>query len=151
LEQKFHAHCFIGSNEKKIIDLTTLRQRNNETPMEFFRRFREIKSMCFSLNIPDDQLVGMVVAGMLPAIRKKLFSMEFDNLGQLSHRLSLMSNQAYGFKEDSRFVKHSDIADIYNQVLKRADQGEEYDDEEEIAAAEIVWGQRAVNSKSEVD
>jgi hypothetical protein len=29
LEQKFHAHYFIGSNEKKLIDLTTLRQRNN--------------------------------------------------------------------------------------------------------------------------
>jgi hypothetical protein len=96
--------------------------------------------MCFSLNIPDDQLGGMVVAGMLPAIREKLFGMEFDDLGQLSHRLSLMSNQAYGFKKDSRFVKHSDIADIYNQFLERADQGEEYDDEEEIAVAEIVRG-----------
>jgi hypothetical protein len=79
--------------------------------------------MCFSLNIPDDQLAGMAVVGMLPA-----FCMEFDNLGQLSHRLSLMSNQAYGFKKDSRFVKHSDIADIYNQFLERVDQGEEYDD-----------------------
>jgi hypothetical protein len=49
--------------------------------------------MCFSLNLPDDQLPGMVVAGMLPAIREKLFGMEFDNLGQLSHRLSLMSNR----------------------------------------------------------
>jgi hypothetical protein len=54
--------------------------------------------MCFSLNLPDDQLAGMTVAGMLPAIREKLFGMKFDNLGQLSHRLSLMSNQAYGFK-----------------------------------------------------
>jgi hypothetical protein len=51
--------------------------------MEFLRRFRETKSMCFSLNLPDDQLADMVVAGMLPAIREKLFSMEFDNLGQL--------------------------------------------------------------------
>jgi hypothetical protein len=117
-----------------------LRQRNNETPMEFLRRFRETKSMCFSLKIPDDQLAGMAVAGMLLAIREKLFGMEIDDLGQLSHRLSLMSNQAYGFKKDSRFVKHNDIADIYNQFLERADQGDEYDDEEEIAAAEIVWG-----------
>jgi hypothetical protein len=109
LEQKFHAHYFIVSNEKKLIDLTTLRQRNNETPMEFFRRFRETKSMCFSLNIPDDQFAGMAVAGMLPAIWEKLFGMEFDDLSQLSHRLSLMSNQAYGFKKDSRFVKHNDI------------------------------------------
>jgi hypothetical protein len=53
LEQKFHSHYFIGSNEKKLIDLTTLRKRNNETPMEFLRRFRETKRMCFSLNIPD--------------------------------------------------------------------------------------------------
>jgi hypothetical protein len=142
LEQKLHAHYLIGNNEKKLIDLTTLRQRNNETPMEFLRRFRETKSMCFSLNLPSDQLAGMVVAGMLPAIREKLFSMEFDNLGQLSHRLSLMSNQAYGFKKDSRFPKHSDIADIYNQFLERADQGEEFDDEEEIVAAEIVWGKK---------
>jgi hypothetical protein len=61
LEQKFHAHYYIGSNEKKLIDLTTLRQRNNETPMEFLRRLRETISMCFSLNIPDDQLAGMDV------------------------------------------------------------------------------------------
>jgi hypothetical protein len=58
--------------------------------MEFLRRFREVKGMCFSLNMPDDQLADMAVAGMLPAIREKLFGMEFDNLGQLSQRLSLM-------------------------------------------------------------
>jgi hypothetical protein len=40
LEQRFHAHYYTGSNEKKLIDLTTLRQRNNETPIEFLRRFR---------------------------------------------------------------------------------------------------------------
>jgi hypothetical protein len=147
LEQKFHAHSFICSNEKKLIDLTTLRQRNNETSMEFLMRFRETKSMCFFLNLPDDQLAGIAVAGMLPAIREKLSGMEFDNLGQLSHRLSLMSNQDYGFKKDSRFAKHSDIADIYNQFLERADQGEEFDDEEEVAAS---VGQRAINSESKV-
>jgi hypothetical protein len=51
--------------------------------MEFLRRFRETKSICFSLNLPYDQLADMAVAGMLPAIREKLFDMEFDNLGQM--------------------------------------------------------------------
>jgi hypothetical protein len=51
-----------------------------------------------------------------------------------------MSNKEYSFKKDSRFVKHNDIADIYNQFLERADQEDEYDDEEEIVASEIVWG-----------
>jgi hypothetical protein len=51
-----------------------------------------------------------------------------------------VSNQAYGFKKDSRFAKHNDIANIYNQFLERADQVEEFDDDEEKAAAEIMWG-----------
>jgi hypothetical protein len=93
----------------------------------------------------------MAVAGMLSAIREKLFGMEFEDLGQLSHRLSLMSNQAYGFKKDSRFVKHSDIAEIYNQFLERADQAEECDDDEEVAAAEIVWGQGSSDSEPKMD
>jgi Cu/Ag efflux pump CusA len=113
LEQKFHAHYFSGSTEKKLIDLATLKQRHNETPLEFLRRFREVKGMCFSLTLPYDQLADMAVAGMFPAIREKLFGMEFDNLGQLSQKLSLMSNQAYGFKKDTRFAKHHDIADIF--------------------------------------
>jgi hypothetical protein len=79
--------------------------------------------MCFSLNLPYDQLADMVVAGMLPAIWEKLFGMEFDNLGQLSQRLSLMSNQAYGFKKDSRFAKHNDIADIYTNSWKELIKG----------------------------
>jgi hypothetical protein len=82
----------------------------------------------------------MAVAGMLPAVREKLFGMEFDNLGQLSQKLSLMSNQAYGFKKDTRFAKHNDIADIYNQFLERANQMGDSDDDEEVAAAEIMWG-----------
>jgi hypothetical protein len=92
LEQKFHAHYFSGSTEKKLIDLTTLKQRHNETPLEFLRRFREVKGMWFSLTVPDDQLAYMAIAGMLPVVREKFFGMEFDNLGQLSQKLSLMRN-----------------------------------------------------------
>jgi hypothetical protein len=77
---------------------------------------------------------------MLPAVREKLFGMEFDNLGQLSQKLSLMSNQAYEFKKDTGFAKHNDIADIYNQFLEKADQMEDSDDDEEVVAADIMWG-----------
>jgi hypothetical protein len=66
--------------------------------------------------------------------------MEFNNLGQLSQKLSLMSNQAYGFKKDTIFAKHHVIADIYNQFLEKADQVEDFDNDEEVAAAEIMWG-----------
>jgi hypothetical protein len=51
-----------------------------------------------------------------------------------------MNNQAYGFKKDTRFNKQYDIADIYNQFLEKANQMEDSDDDQEIAAAEIMWG-----------
>jgi hypothetical protein len=140
LERKFHAHYFSGSSEKKLIDLATMKQRHSKTPLEFLRRFREVKGMCFSLNLPDDQLADMAVAGMLPAVREKLFGMEFENLGQLSQKLSLMSNQAYGFKKDARFGKQHDVAEIYNQFLDKADLIEDSDEELDVAAAEIMWG-----------
>jgi hypothetical protein len=70
--------------------------------------------MCFSLTLPDDRLADMAVAGILPAVREKLFGMQFDNLGQLSQKLSLMSNPAYGLNKDTRFAKKNDIVDIYN-------------------------------------
>jgi hypothetical protein len=47
LERKFHAHYFSGTMEKKLIDLTSLKQRHSETPLEFLRRFRDMKGMCF--------------------------------------------------------------------------------------------------------
>jgi hypothetical protein len=66
--------------------------------------------------------------------------MEFENLGKLSQKLSLMSTQAYGFKKDARFGKQHDVADIYNQFLDKADLTEDSDDELDVAAAEIMWG-----------
>jgi hypothetical protein len=56
-----------------------------------------------------------------------------------------MSNQAYGFKKDTRFAKHHDIADIYNQFLEKANQVEDFDDDEEVVAAEIMWGKEALS------
>jgi hypothetical protein len=62
-----------------------------------------------------------------------------------------MSNQAYGFRKDSKFAKHNDIADIYNQFLERADQVEEFDDDEEVSAAEIMWGKEPLTVNQRFD
>ena len=94
LEQKFHSYFYTGTSEKKLVDLTSLRMKSTETPQEYLRRFRETKNMCFSLNIPDDQLPGLCIHGMLPNIQEKLFGLEFDDLGQLAQRLAAMSSSS---------------------------------------------------------
>ena len=42
------------------------------------------ETICFSLNLTDDQLAALAVQGMLPTWREKVPGQEFDNLGQLA-------------------------------------------------------------------
>jgi hypothetical protein len=71
LENKFHTYFYSRIGEKKIIDLTCMRQRNNESGSEFMERFREVKSHCYSLNLSDGQLAELALQGMSPLIREK--------------------------------------------------------------------------------
>ena len=50
LENKFHAYFYSGSGEK-ITDLTSMRQRSNESGSEFIQRFREVRSRSYLLNL----------------------------------------------------------------------------------------------------
>lgn len=40
LEKKFHTYFYVGVKEKNIADLADLRQRFNESGVDFLRRFR---------------------------------------------------------------------------------------------------------------
>ena len=64
--KKNHTYFYTRTGERKIIDLTTIKQRANESGAEFLQRFRETRNLCFSLNLIDDQLAALVVQGMLP-------------------------------------------------------------------------------------
>ena len=61
LEKKFHIYFYTGTGERKITDVTTIKQRANESDAEFLQRFRETRNLCFSLNLTDDQLAALAV------------------------------------------------------------------------------------------
>jgi hypothetical protein len=87
LENKFHAYFYSGIGEK-ITDLTSIRQRNNESGFEFIQRFKEVRSHCCSLNLSDGQLVEFVLQGMSLLVREKFDGQEFESLAHLVHRVS---------------------------------------------------------------
>ena len=72
----------------KITDLTNLRQRNDESVAGFVQRFREMRNKCYSLSLTDKQLAELAFQGLLPSIREKYASQEFENISQLVHRLN---------------------------------------------------------------
>ena len=68
LEKQFHQFFYSGIEEMKLIDLTNLRQRNDESVAAFIQRFRDVKNWCFSLVLSDQKLAEVAFQGLLPHI-----------------------------------------------------------------------------------
>ena len=103
LEKKFNTYFYTRIGERKITDLTTIKQRANESGVEFLQRFQETRNLCFSLNLTDDQLAALAVQGMLLTWREKLLGQEFDNLGQLAQQVAALNSQFQNMRRDIQF------------------------------------------------
>jgi hypothetical protein len=103
LEKKFHTYFYTGTRERKITDLMTIKQRANESGVEFLQRFRGTRNLCFSLNLTDDQLAALDVQGMLPILREMLLGQEFDNLDQLAQWVTTLNSQFQSMCRDTHF------------------------------------------------
>jgi len=68
LEKQFHQFFFSRIIELKLTDLTSLRQRNDDSVAAFIQRFRDVKNRCYSLVLSDRQLADGAFNGLLPHI-----------------------------------------------------------------------------------
>ena len=110
LEKQFHQFFLSGVHEMKLTDLTNLRQRNDETIASFIQRFREVKNRCYSLVLSDYQLAEIAFQGLLPYIKEKYVSQEFESISQMVHRLS-RENRPHDQRK-SNFQKKVSFADF---------------------------------------
>jgi len=83
LEKQFHKYIFSRVHEKKITDLVRLRQRNDELVKGFVQRWQDVKNKCYSLVLDDRQLADLAFQGLLPHIKDKYASQEFQSLSHL--------------------------------------------------------------------
>jgi hypothetical protein len=120
LEQQFHNYFFSSIHEMKITDLTRLKQRNDETIVGFVQRFREIRNKCYSLNLGDKQLAELAFQGLLPTLREKYASHDFESLSQLVSRMSQETVKSYeprrNFQKKVSYVDYSDSEDEDNMI-----------------------------------
>ena len=72
----------------KITDPMAIKQKNDEPVTDYIQRFRDIRSKCFSLSLSDSQLAEMAFQGLLPHIKERFSSHEFESLSHLAHRLA---------------------------------------------------------------
>jgi hypothetical protein len=103
----------------KITDLTRLKQRNDET-VAIIQRFREVRNKCFSPNPRDKQLAELAFQNLLPTLREKYASHDFNSLSQLVSRMSQETTKCYeprrNFQKKVSYVDYSDSEDEDNMI-----------------------------------
>jgi hypothetical protein len=86
LEQKFHDHFYSGDNEAKLTDLTSFRQGRDESIMDYFKRFKDVKNRCFNLSISERDLADLALGGLRSHFKEKLEGYDYFSINQLQIR-----------------------------------------------------------------
>jgi hypothetical protein len=104
----------------KITDLTRLKHTNDETVAGFVQRSSEVRNKCCSLNLGDKQLAELAFQGLLPTLREKYASHDFESLSQLVSRMSQETVKSYeprrNFQRKVSYVDYSNSEDEDNMI-----------------------------------
>jgi len=138
LERQFHQLFFSGITELKLTDLTGLRQRNNESVAAFIQRFRDVKNRCYSLVLSDQQLADAAFNGLLPHIKDKYASQEFESISQIASR---MTRETRSYESKKPFQKKINYVEY-----SANDESEE--EQETVASAEWIQNSKKAGDVS---
>jgi hypothetical protein len=83
LEQTFHNYFYNGEVEMRLSDLTSMRQRHNESVLEYLKRFRETRNRCYNLTIGEKDLADLAFVGLSSYLKEKMERQEFIDVNQV--------------------------------------------------------------------
>jgi hypothetical protein len=132
LEQKFHEHFYSSTSEAKLADLTSVRQTRDESVLDYFKRFKEIKNRCFNLTISEKDLADLAFQGMHSYLREKLEGHIYLWLTQLQQFASVQENRIKNTKEIARPSRHE-----VHMVEHSSDSSD--DESSEVLTAKFIW------------
>jgi hypothetical protein len=92
LEQRFHDHFHTGENELKLSHLTSVKQQHVESIVDYIKRFRDIKNLCFSLTISDKDLADLIFNGLHSYVKEKLEDHIFTSVNQVLDKALAQEN-----------------------------------------------------------
>ncbi|XP_066168771.1 uncharacterized protein [Oryza sativa Japonica Group] len=135
LAKQFHSYFYSGVHEMKLSDLIAIKQRHDEPVHEYIQRFREMRNKCFSLSLTDAQLADLAFQGMIPPIREKFSSEDFDSLSHLIQKVTLHEHRSAEVRKSSKKVNH---------VCPSMYGSDDEEDDSEIATAEWVRSKKVI-------
>lgn len=72
LELKFHDHFYSGGSELKLPDLTSVRQKHEESVNDYIRRFKDVNNRCFNDTLSQWNLADLAFGSLHSYLREKL-------------------------------------------------------------------------------
>jgi hypothetical protein len=85
--------------------LTTIKQKDNESIVDYIRRFRDTRNHCFNLNIFYKDLIDLAYLGLSLHLKEKIESHVFSDISQVLQRALDCESRA---KESRSFPRSTD-------------------------------------------
>jgi hypothetical protein len=140
LEQKFHEYFYFCDTELRLSHLTAIKQKHNETVIDYIRRFRDTRNRCFNLNISEEDPADLAYLGLLPHVQDKLESY-FSDVSQVLQRALHYESRA---KESRGFPKSSDKPRNKRHInIVEYSSNSSEDEETDMCVAEWNWGSKS--------
>ena len=135
LELKFNEHFYSSTNEAKLLDLTSARQTRDESVVEYFKLFKEIKNQCFNLSISEKDLADLAFQGLRSYLREKLEGHIYLSLTQL---------QQFALVKENRIKHAKEVVKPPRRDVHMLDYSFDSSDDEsnDVFAAEFIWPSR---------
>jgi len=99
----------MGQSKISLKELASVRRKTSEPVDGYLNRFRLLKARCFT-QVPEHELVEMVVAGLDYSIRKKLDTQYLRDMAQLADRVRQVEILKAKKARASRFGKKVKVA-----------------------------------------
>jgi hypothetical protein len=116
--------------------LTSVSQTRDESVLDYFKRFKEIKNRCFNLTISEKDVADLAFQGMHSYLREKLEGHIYLSLPQLQHFSLVQENRIKNSKEIAR-LSHREVH-VVEHSLDSSD-----DESSDVLTTEFVWPSKA--------
>jgi hypothetical protein len=94
LEQIFHNYFYNCGAKLRLSHLVVVKQKGNETVVDYMRRFRDVRNKCYGLTIGEKDLAELAFIGLSMALRDKLEGQDFLDMNQVLQRAMVQENRA---------------------------------------------------------
>jgi hypothetical protein len=136
LEEKFHDYFYTGETELRLCDLTSVKQKYNESVIDYIKRFRDVRNRCYTLNITNRDLADLAFNGLIAPLRERLDGQQFLDVSQLMQRALAQESRV---KDNKKLVRSYDKKPNVNVIDYPEASDSEEEGDHDIYVAEWSW------------